>query len=131
MTVQSSQGVKRMAVDRAGLLQQDAPAGQRWPQAQAQPAQGSFCQDHARDGQGGDHDDVAHRAREQVAEHHARIDAADALGRQHVFTFAQGEDQPAHLASQAAPAHEGQDDGQHEIHRRWATRSWEWQPPGP
>src|SRR5262245_4444034 len=78
--------------DTRGILQQRTPTGQRWTNTQTQPAESRLCQDHARDRQRGDHDDMTHRAWEQMTEHDAPIRSSSALGRQYIFTFTRGQD---------------------------------------
>src|SRR5437879_736976 len=58
-------GLSQQHVELLRITQQQTPAGHWWPDAQPEEAQRGLTQDHARDGQGGHHDDVAERIRKQ------------------------------------------------------------------
>ena len=64
---QHQPGIERDDADVLRLVEEDAPAGDRRPQAESQKRQGCLAQDHPGDDEGRRGDQMAHEARQQVA----------------------------------------------------------------
>src|SRR5690349_21838124 len=70
-------------LDTLRLVEQQAPAGHRRLDAEAEEAERGFAEDHRGDGERRNHQDVAHRSRQQVLDHDTRRRGIGILGGAH------------------------------------------------